>query len=105
MSKFAELLTSKKIDPRRVRSASHILEALRPEDRAIHLARRQKTEKSADKGEKKKPRSGRPITERGMQAALAGHPLSGPQKTRLLRAVNHILEQKKLEPVKLDALF
>ena len=31
--------------------------------------------------------------------------LSGPIKTRLLRAVNRLLEQKKQEPVKLDVLF
>ena len=53
----------------------------------------------------KKPRSGRPVTERALAAALAGKTISGPQKTRLLRAVNHLIEQKKGTAVDLKALF
>ena len=45
------------------------------------------------------------MTDRAIQAALTGKPLSGPQKTRLLHALNHVLEQKKLEKVELVALF
>ena len=40
-----------------------------------------------------------------MQAALGGGSLSGPTKTRLLKAVNHLLEQKKQDKVELKALF
>ncbi len=40
-----------------------------------------------------------------MTAALAGAPVSGPTKTRILRAVNHLLEQKKQDKVDLKALF
>jgi hypothetical protein len=36
---------------------------------------------------------------------LAGKPVAGPAKTRLLRAVNYILAQKKKDPVDLRALF
>lgn len=106
-SKFAEFLTSKKIDARRVRFASESLEKLHPEDRAIRWARKHKKGEAskAEGGEKKKPRSGRPITARAMSAALAGQKISGPQKTRMLHAVNHILAQKKQEAVALDALF
>ncbi|MFO0659407.1 MAG: hypothetical protein U0165_06210 [Polyangiaceae bacterium] len=103
MSKFSDFITSKKLDARRVLSASAAIEKLRPEDRAIRLARRNKTEKKD--AEKKKPRSGRPVTDRAIAAALSGKAISGPQKTRLLRAVNRILEQKKQEPVTLDVLF
>ena len=39
-SKLAKFLVSKKIDPRRVLSASHVLETLQREDRDIRLARR-----------------------------------------------------------------
>ncbi len=105
-SKFGEFLAAKKLDARRVLIASHDLEKLRPEDRAIRLARRLRDpEAKKDDGEKKKPRSGRPITPRAMSAALAGKTLTGPQKTRFLRAVNKLLEQKKQDAVTLDVLF
>lgn len=106
-SKFSEFLASKKIDARRVSYASEALEKLRPEDRAIRLTRKHKKAEAskAEGGEKKKPRSGRPLTPRALGAALSGKSISGPQKTRILRAVNRILEQKKQEPVALDVLF
>jgi hypothetical protein len=106
-SKFAQLLAQKKIDPRRVVAASHELETLRREDRSIKLAKRRVKAGGDDNAPKetRKPRSGRPVTQRAMQAALTGGTLSGPTKTRLLRAVNHILEQKKQEPIDLRALF
>ena len=107
-SKFAKFLADNKIDPRRVRAASRELERLRPEDRAKRLARR--TAKKADAkpvdGEKPaKPRSGRPATPRLLDAASAGKPISGPAKNRLLRAVNHVLTQKKKTATELKALF
>ncbi len=107
-SKFAKFLTDNKIDPRRVRAASRDLERLRPEDRAKRLARRQakKSEAKPAEGEKPaKPRSGRPATGRLLSAASAGKPISGPAKTRLLRAVNHLLAQKKKSTTDLKALF
>jgi hypothetical protein len=107
-SKFSQFLSSKKVDPRRVMAASHSLESLQREDRLIKLMKgRAKKEgaSEADKAEKRKPRTGRPVTERAMAAALKGGALSGPTKTRILKAVNHILEQKKQEKVELKALF
>ena len=59
----------------------------------------------AEKKEVAKPRSGRPITPRALNAALAGGPISGPSKQRILRAVNYLLEQKKKDKVELKALF
>ena len=113
-SKLSTFLASKKIDPRRVLIASRKLEALRPEDRALRHARKNKKEGAADAGggdDKKapeaprKPRSGRPVTHRALDAALHGKKISGPAKTRLLRAVNHLLEQKKADKVDLKTLF
>src|SRR5688500_7963182 len=78
-SKFAKFLADNKIDPRRIRAASHDLERLRPEDRAKRLARRQakKSEAKPVEGEKPaKPRSGRPATAPLLNAANAGKPLS-----------------------------
>jgi len=105
---FEEFLKTKSIDPRRIVAASQKIEKLRPEDRAIRLTKRiaRKSEDGAKKKEGlKKPRSGRPVTDRAITAALAGKTLSGPAKTRILRAVNHILEQKKQDKVALTALF
>lgn len=109
-TKIEDFLKEKKIDPRRILAASSDVERLRPEDRAIRLAKRA-ARKSDDPAKKKeglagkKPRTGRPVTQRAIDAALAGKQVSGPQKTRILRAVNHLLEQKKQEKVELAALF
>jgi hypothetical protein len=107
-SKFAEFIASKKLDARRILAASHKLERLLPEDRAIRLNKRRI--KAGEGGENapketRKARSGRPVTDRAMQAALTGGPVSGPTKTRILKAVNHLLEQKKQEKVELKLLF
>src|SRR5688572_29532723 len=100
-TKFADFIKEKKLDTRRIIAASAKLEQLRPEDRALKLAKRTAKAKAAAGGETdknapaaQKPRSGRPITPRAIDAALTGKPLPGTQKTRLLRAVNHVLEQK-----------
>ncbi len=104
--KFADFLKSKKLDARRVLAASHKLETFRAEDKEIKLAkRRAKSGDEAAKKEERKPRSGRPVTPRAMAAALAGKGVSGPTKQRILRAVNHLLEQKKADKVDLKALF
>lgn len=113
-SRFTEFLSTEKIDPRRVLAASRQIERLRPEDRAIRLEKRL-AKKSGEapaapaEGEEKKEvvkrRSGRAVTPRLLTAAQTGGTLSGPQKTRLLRAVNRVLEQKKREPVELRKIF
>ena len=107
-TKIEDFLKEKKIHPLRVLAASADIERLTPEDRAIKLAQR-KARRSEDKKKEglaaKKPRSGRPLTQRALDAAMQGKDISGPQKTRLLKAVNRILEQKKQDPVTLYALF
>lgn len=107
-TKFAAFVHSKKLDPRRILATSRQLEGLRPEDRAIKLNKRKA--RNAEGGdastkETRKPRSGRPVTHRAIQAALKGGQLSGPTKTRILRAVNHLLDQKKQDPIDLRAIF
>lgn len=109
-SKFAEFIAAKKLDTRRIQAASSKLENLRSEDRVIRLARRQKKAggegaKAAEEKAKGKPRSGRPVTDRAIAAALSGKKIAGPQKTRILKAVNVLLEQKKQDPATLDLLF
>jgi hypothetical protein len=111
-SRFSEFLGNEKIDPRRIIVASRQIERLRPEDRQIRLKKRLSRKSDApapaadaEKVEAVKRRSGRTITPRLLQQAQAGSPLSGPQKTRLLRAINRVLEQKKREPVDLRKVF
>lgn len=107
-TKFAEFIASKKLDTRRIMAASHQLEQLQPEDRLIKLNKRRARAAEGGEGapkETRKPRSGRPVTHRALDAALKGGKLSGPTKTRLLQAVNHLLELKKQEKVALRALF
>ncbi len=100
-NKFSDFLASKKIDPRRLIAASENLEKLRIEDRVVKLAKRQGKEEA----KAQKPRSGRPVTQVLVDKAAAGKPLSGASKTRILRAVNVVLEQKKQGTAQLKELF
>ncbi len=107
-TKFAEFMSAKKIDARRLIASSRQLERLRPEDRAVRLAARRTRKSDSDdaaKGEGPARRSGRTITPRLIESATVGKAVSGPAKTRILRAVNRLLEQKKQEPVDLRTLF
>ena len=106
-SKFKDFLSEKKIDPRRLILASTKLERLTPADRSIRLAKRQakKSDEKKSDATPQKPRSGRPVTQRALSAALGGRALSGPQKTRILRALNAVMEQKKLGTAELSQLF
>jgi hypothetical protein len=109
-TKIEEFLKDKKIDSRRLLAASAEIERLTRADRGLRLLKRV-ARKSEDAAKKKeglaagKPRTGRPVTTRAFTAATSGKQISGPQKTRILRAVNHILAQKKQDAVELSALF
>jgi hypothetical protein len=110
-TKIADFLAEKKIDPRRIIAASRDIERFRPDDRKIRLAKStaRKSEDAAKKLKEgdaaRKPRTGRPVTQRAIDAVMIGKTISGPTKSRILRAVNRILEQKKQEKVELVALF
>jgi hypothetical protein len=105
-SKFAEFLTQHNIDARQLIAVSRELERLRPEDRKVRLARR--IARSSDSGSSEKfakTRSGRPVSELQLDQATSGGALPAQIKTRLLRAVNRVLELKKQQPVALQSLF
>ena len=112
-SKFSTFLKDNKIDPRRLLVVSKRIERLGPADRRIKLEKRNAKAAgapaaAATDGEKTapaKPKSGRPVTPRLVAAATGGKSVTGPAKTRLLRAVNRLLEQKKKPAVELKALF
>ncbi len=112
-SKFAQFIQDNKIDPRRLLVVSKRIERLQPADRKVKFdkSRAKKSEApaaAAADGEKKaptKPRSGRPVTPRLITAATEGKPVAGAAKTRLVRAVNRILEQRKKPAVDVRAIF
>jgi hypothetical protein len=105
-SKLEQFLSAKKIDQRQLLVVSKDLESLRPEDRAIKLGKRKKGEGEEKKAvETRKPRSGRPVTAVSLGKIFAGKDVTGPTKTRVLRAVNTILERKKQPAAQLADLF
>ncbi len=108
-TKFAKFLEESKIDPRRLIAASQQLERLTREDREfIAVTARIKSlagKKTPATVEKKKLHTGRYVSPALITAASVGKSVSGPAKSRVLRAVNRILEQRKLPAVELRALF
>jgi hypothetical protein len=108
--RFAQFVAARKLDHRRILAVSRRLERLQTEDRLIKLNKRRAKKAASDGGdnapkETRKPRSGRPVTPRALNAALRGSAISGPTKTRILQAVNHLLGLKKQDKVDLKALF
>ena len=107
MSKLSDYLQQQKIDPRRVLVASHDIEQLRPEDRAVRLAKKRLKggdEKAKEAAEKER-RSGRPVSQPTLNRALGGAAVSPAAKSRIVRAVNAVLTQKKKSEVALRDLF
>jgi hypothetical protein len=110
-TKFSTFLEESKIDSRRLVAVSHRLERLSDEDRTFlaDAARKRalagRKEAANMKREKHKLHSRRPITPATVDLASAGKKLGGPTKTRMLRAINHILTQRKQPVVELKALF
>jgi hypothetical protein len=104
-SKLQAFLTQNKLNPKRLLAVSHSLETHSSEDRVLKQQRRKNKKSEGEKKEVAKPRSGRPVTDRAINAALKGGVISGPTKQRILRAVNYLLEQKKKDKVELKTLF
>ena len=109
MSKLKEFLDKEKIDTRAVLAASKRIERLRPEDRVIKMAKKLVKKGSADDKVKeaagKKGRSGKKVARPLLAKALDGKKLSGPQKTRITRAINDVLKRKKKSEVTYRDLF
>ena len=92
-NKLATFLDTNKLNAKRLLAVSHKLETLQRADRTIKLGQRQGKKAAAEAGtavdgDKKgavKPRSGRPITPRALESALAGKAVSGP--TNFLRMI------------------
>lgn len=108
MSKLSDFLTQNKIDSRRVVVASKDLEKQTAEDVKLLATKKAMKDGKAEKDEavlKQKPRSGRPVTAASMTKALGGQTVSGPTKTRIVRAVNQLLAAKKKPEVSVRDLF
>lgn len=108
MSKLSDFLTQNKIDSRRVVVASKDLEKQTAEDVKLLATKKAMKDGKAEKDEavlKQKPRSGRPVTAASMTKALDGQTVSGPTKTRIVRAVNQLLAAKKKPEVSVRDLF
>ena len=106
-TKLSTFLSTNKLNGARVLAVSHKLETLTRADRDLKRAKKAPKEgaEAAPKPEGK-PRSGRAVTPRALEAALTGKAtISGPTKQRILRAVNYLLEQKKKDKVDLQKLF
>lgn len=111
MSKLSDYLKKNKIDARRVVAASSSIEGLRPEDRAIQLARKQA--KAGKEGvtdaikelAAKKSRSGRKVSPPAFARALAGGKLTSRSRARIVRAVNAVLAHKSKAEAKAADLF
>src|SRR6266571_4149003 len=101
MSKLSDYLKQQKIDPRRLLVASHNLEQLRPEDRAVRLAKKRLKggDETAKEASEKERRSGRPVSQPTLDRALDRAALSPAAKTRILRALNAVLVKKKKSEV------
>ena len=111
-NKLTSFLDTNKLNAKRLLAVSHKLETLQRADRTIKLGKRQGKKAAEAAGTKadgapgaSKPRSGRPVTPRALETALAGKAVSGPTKQRILRAINYLLEQKKKDKVELKTLF
>lgn len=104
-SKLETFIAENKINRHQLLAVSRKLEALRPEDRALKLAKRKGAKEEEKKTVAGKPRTGRPLTVVALDKIFAGKEVTGPTKTRVLRAINTILERRKQNKVELVALF
>jgi hypothetical protein len=110
-TKFAKFLEESKINQLRLQAASRKVEQRTKEDRAFlsEVARKRalagRKEAANAVAEKKKLHSGRVVTPRLISYATLGKSVSGSAKTRLVRAVNRVLEQRKQPQITVRDLF
>lgn len=108
MTKLNDFLTTNKINPKRVVLASKAIESRQADD--VDLIKKKKAMKDGklEKDpvvQKTKMRSGRPVTEPTLTKAMGGRLINGPSKTRIVRAVNAVLVQKKKTEIGFRDLF
>lgn len=109
MGTFQSFLASNGIKEIQIIRASNRIEANTKPERALRVARAAKRRTQADKKYAElniaKPKAGRGISTQHLIAAAADKPLPRKVRSKLLRAVNVLLESKKKPAVDMKALF
>jgi hypothetical protein len=106
-----DFIHSKGILPDSIVAISQKLEATRLQDRKClqQRATKRRGKETASKTYAElniaKPRSGRGLSASAVAAALNNHPLTACQRSKMLRAVNALLEKKKEAAVDMKTLF
>ena len=96
MSALGTFLESKKIKPAALLAASNRLESRKPEDHALVAARLDaKTNKKEGAAPIAKPKSGRGLSKKLLDAALAGGQITKRARAKTLRAAALLLEKAK----------
>ena len=98
MSALSTFLESKKITVGSLLAASNRLEARSPEDHALVIARVDaKKNKKEGAAPIAKPKSGRGVSKKIIDAALAGGSITKRARAKILRAASHLVVEKKKE--------
>jgi len=111
MGTLQDFIHSKGIAPDSIVAISQKLEVMNPQDRKL-LAQRAAKRKGKETASKPyaelniaKPHSGRGLTAATVASALNEQALSVRQRSKMLRAVNALLEKKKEAAVDMKTLF
>jgi hypothetical protein len=109
MSTLKTFLESKKISAKHVAIASNRTEAWKDGDDVLRekraAKRRNEPEKKYAELEIGKPNTGRGVSEKNVEAAVAGKAVPRKVRAKILRAVNTILTTKKQPVVEMKALW
>ena len=98
MSALGTFLESKKITVGSLLAASHRLEMRGPDDHALVLARVDaKKNKKEGAAPVAKPKSGRGVSQKIVDFALAGGSITKRARAKILRAATHLVVEKKKE--------
>lgn len=109
MGTFADVLQSRSLTPEQILRMSARLEKVQNEDRELIRKRAEKRRRTPNKSYEEvgiaKPRSGRVLQPGHLAAAMEDKPVPGPVRTKLLRAVNALVEKKGGQPLRTTDLF
>lgn len=97
MGTFSEFLDAQGLKDEEILRRSRRLETLRSEDRMLRrrrAAQRRTGKQSYEEAGIGKPRSGRPLQKEHLEAARNDNPVPRPVRTKIVRAVNSLLEKK-----------
>ena len=98
MSALGTFLESKKITVGSLLAASNRLETRSPEDHALVLARVEaKKNKKEGAAPIAKPKSGRGVSKKIVDVALAGGAITKRARAKILRAATHLVVEKQKE--------